>query len=402
MTIKTYKGRSVAEALAQVKRELGRHAVVLSTRTYKTGGIFGFRSRVMTEITASDRPPRQGATGEERPRRERRPEPSAAAAPPRSTASSEPSLKDVAKMIVSATAKTPIEEELSAIKRMVAQVLKTQAPSQPHMPGALFEWYQRLLESAVAAEIASEITGQVRDALSPAQLQDAEQVRHAVLARLASLIPVCADANRVARSPDGRPATIALVGPTGVGKTTTIAKLAATYRLKQARRVGLITCDTYRIAAVDQLRTYAGIINIPLRVAMTPAEMRAACAALSDMDVILIDTAGRAPKDTARLEELRALIGAAEPHATHLVLSSSAAEASLLDAAERFAPLGCDRVILTKLDETVSFGVVLNILRRLNTRLSFVTTGQEVPDHIEAVNPARLAGLMLGTETLQR
>jgi flagellar biosynthesis protein FlhF len=213
---------------------------------------------------------------------------------------------------------------------------------------------------------------------------------------------VCAEAGRSSRGSDGRPLTIALVGPTGVGKTTTIAKLAATYRLKQGRRVGLITCDTYRIAAVDQLRTYAGIINIPLRVAMTPAEMRSACAAMADCDVILIDTAGRAPKDAARLGELRALIGAASPHQTHLVLSSSTAEASLLDAAERFAPLGCDRVILTKLDEAVSFGVVVNVLKRLNTRLSFVTTGQEVPDHIEAVTPDRLARLVMGAETLTR
>jgi flagellar biosynthesis protein FlhF len=270
------------------------------------------------------------------------------------------------------------------------------------MPEALFECYQRMLESAVASEIASEIAGQVRDELSPAELKDAERVRRSVLSRLATLIPVCAEAGRSSRGADGRPLTIALVGPTGVGKTTTIAKLAATYRLKEGRRVGLITCDTYRIAAVDQLRTYAGIINIPLRVAMTPAEMRSACAAMADRDVILIDTAGRAPKDAARLGELRALIGAASPHQTHLVLSSSTAEASLLDAAERFAPLGCDRVILTKLDEAVSFGVVVNVLKRLNTRLSFVTTGQEVPDHIEAVTPDRLARLVMGAETLSR
>lgn len=398
MTIRTYRGKSVAEAIALVKKDLGRQAVILSTRTYKSGGLFGFRARMMTEITASDQPPGRGMPMVPRSKAEKKPE---AFVP--SSAPAEPSLKQVAQMIVAANAKTPIEDELAAIKRMVGQVLRSaSAPTQPGMPEALFECYQKMLESAVASEIASDIAGQVRDELNQAELRDPERVRRAVLGRLASLIPVCGEGVKAARGIDGRPLTIALVGPTGVGKTTTIAKLAATYRLKQGRRVGLITCDTYRIAAVDQLRTYAGIINIPLRVAMSPAEMRSACAAMADSDVILIDTAGRAPRDVARLNELKALIGAAAPHQTHLVLSSSSAEASLLDAAERFAPLGCDRVILTKLDEAVSFGVVVNVLKRLNTRLSFVTTGQEVPDHIEAMTPDRFARLVMGAETLAR
>lgn len=408
VTIRTYRGKSVAEAIAQVKKDLGRQAVILSTRTYKTGGFLGFRARTMTEITASDRPPKRGLPSVPRERPAPSPVPAAPVvspppAPIVELRPSEPSLKDVARMIVAANARTPIEDELAAIKKMVGQVLRSSsAVAQPALPEALFECYQQMLASAVAAEIASDIAGQVRDELSSAELRDAERVRRAVLARIASLIPVCAEPGRATRGPDGRPLTIALVGPTGVGKTTTIAKLAATYRLKQGRRVGLITCDTYRIAAVEQLRTYAGIINIPLRVAMTDAEMRAACAAFGECDVILIDTAGRAPRDETRLRELRSLIAAASPHQTHLVLSSSCAENSLLDAAERFAPLGCDRVILTKLDETVSFGVVVNVLRRLNTRLSFVTTGQEVPDHIESMTPDRFARLVMGTETISR
>lgn len=395
MTIRTYRGKNAAEALALVKKDLGRDAVILNTRVYRTGGILGFRSRAITEIIASDQSPKRI------PQRTPTVREGPILAPPPTAA--EPSIKEIARQILASNARTTVEDELAAIKRMVGQVLRTtQAPDQPNMPEALFECYQRLLESAVAAEIAAEIAAQVRDELAPAQLKDAEQVRGAVLRRLANLIPAAADADRVARAPDNRPLTIALVGPTGVGKTTTIAKLAATYRLRQNRRVGLITCDTYRIAAVDQLRTYAGIINIPLKVAMTPSEIRSAAASMNDCDVILIDTAGRAPRDATRLDELRALLTAASPHQTHLVLSSAAAEASLLDAADRFAPLGCDRVILTKLDEAVSFGVVVNVLRRLSTKLSFVTTGQEVPDHIQTVNPDRLARLVLGTEALTR
>lgn len=411
MRIRTFRGRTVADALSQVKRALGGSAVILNARTYRTGGFFGLGARTITEVTASDRPPAPLRNATPTSRRQQRASsefPLAGGAgrlPPLSRADqtepAEASIRQVARMIVSATARTPVEEELSAIRRMVEQVLRsTHAPAQPALPEALFDCYRRLLESAVASEIASEIAGRVRDELSRDQLGDPEQVRRAALRQLAAYIPVCNPGERVARAADGRPTTIALVGPTGVGKTTTIAKLAATYRLKQGRRVGLITCDTYRIAAVEQLRTYAGIMNLPLRVVVTPAEMRSACAAMGDCDVLLIDTAGRPPRDEQRIDELRALLAAAMPHQVHLVLSSASAEDSLVEAARRFAPLGCDRVIMTKLDEAVNFGVVVNVLHKLGTRLSFITTGQEVPDHIEVVSPDRLARLVLGTEGL--
>ncbi|MDX2114392.1 MAG: flagellar biosynthesis protein FlhF [Planctomycetota bacterium] len=413
MTIKTYRGRSIADALAQLKKELGSSAVILNTRMYKTGGVLGFGARTIHEITATDhapaaapRParPAPAAAPTAAPRRSAPPPPLEPAPPapraievaPEMTDPVPPALRQVAQMIMASNTRAPIEEELASIKKMVGQVLRASTDrAQPDMPEALFENYRRMLESEVASEIASEVASAVRAELSPGQMADAQAVRAAVLRRIASYIPVAGDMARLARPSDGRPVTIALIGPTGVGKTTTVAKLAATFKLRQNKRVGLITCDTYRIAAVDQLRTYASIINVPLKVASTPAEMRAACAALADRDVVLIDTAGRPPRDEQRLEELRALLAAAEPHQTHLVLSSAAAEPVLLEAAARFAPLGCDRVIMTKLDEAVNFGVVVNVLRRLNARLSFVTTGQEVPDHIEVAAQERLARLVL-------
>src|SRR5205814_8215773 len=150
---------------------------------------------------------------------------------------------------------------------------------------------------------------------------------------LAAMIPAEDQTQRPGQARDGRPLTIALIGPTGVGKTTTVAKLAATYKLRHGKRVGLVTTDTYRIAAVDQLRTYAEIIGLPLKVALSPTEMTTVCQGLSECDVILIDTAGRSQREAARLDELRQLLAAAKPHQTHLVLSSTACEAVLLEAA---------------------------------------------------------------------
>lgn len=439
MTIKTFRGRTIADALDALKKELGRDAVILNTRTFKTGGFMGLGARTITEIIATTQPtPARGRRGAaaapsrtpERvpdrvaPRADDRaamavdsyvpsaparsasvspaavpaaqsPAPRAAAPQPTGGQSFDPMqspIRDVAKLIVSASAKTPIEEELAAIKRMVGHVLRTSgAPRQPAMPDALLDCYRKLLEAEVASEIADEITAGVRDELNSHQQADTAAVQAAVTRRLAAFIPVCADAGHIGRAPDGRPLTIALLGPTGVGKTTTVAKLAATYKLRHGRQIGLITCDTYRIAAVDQLRTYADIIGLPLRVAMTPGEVRAAAESMRDCDAVLIDTAGRSPRDAGRLEELRSMLDAASPHQRHLVLSSTSSESAMAETASAFAPLGYDRVILTKLDEAVNFGVLVNVARRLRTSLSFVTTGQEVPDHIEAGNAERLA-----------
>jgi len=293
-----------------------------------------------------------------------------------------------------------IYRELADIKLLVNQVLHSNPASSAGvaagaMPEALFRHYLRLLESAVSRDIADAIVGSVRDELTPGELHDEAIVRTTVLRHIAELIP-CHDAPAPqARAGVGGRQVISLIGPTGVGKTTTIAKLAASYKLRHGKSVALITSDTYRIAAVDQLRTYAGIIGLPLRVVLTPQEMAQAVESLRQYDVVLIDTAGRSQFNSERLIELREFLDAASPTETHLVLSSTSGEAVLNRALEAFGPLGANRVILTKLDEAVNFGVIVNVARRLGTSLSFVTTGQEVPDDIEPGQPDRLARMVL-------
>lgn len=433
-SLKTYRAGTMAEALTQVKRDLGRDAVILHTRTFRVGGWLGVGGRSMVEITASTGvnvvPPRERRAVEApRDAREVSPAPRAYTPGPRARAApaaweggdapAERAIEGSARSATTVLEPEPerrpapvrdaLEEEVASIKRMVAQVLQCSrrtalrtdggggAPAMPaaSMPDALFRQYLRMLEGEVAAEIADAVVGEVRDELTPAELADESIVRATAARRLAAIIPADADTPAPQAPGDNRPLTIALIGPTGVGKTTTAAKLAAAYKLRHGRKVALITSDTYRIAAVDQLRTYAEIIGLPLRVVLTPTDMASACAALSDQDVILIDTAGRSPGDAERIEELRRFIAEARPHQTHLVLSSIAGEASLLRAAERFAPVRPDRVIFTKLDEAVNYGVLFNVARRVALRLSYVTTGQEVPDHIEQGRSERLARLVL-------
>ncbi len=192
------------------------------------------------------------------------------------------------------------------------------------------------------------------------------------------------------------PHVVALIGPTGVGKTTTIAKLAANLKLREKHRVGMITLDTYRIAAVDQLKRYADIIGSPLRVVGNADELREAMKSMSDMDFILIDTAGRSPKDTMKLQELRGLLAAIEPDEVHLVISSAAGQECVEFAVQKFSEVRVDKIIFTKLDEAVHVGMVLNVIRKVNKSVSYVTTGQDVPDDIEVGRGKRLAQMILG------
>lgn len=248
-------------------------------------------------------------------------------------------------------------------------------------PENLKRVYRALIEQAVSHELAESMLTAIAKDLTPEQLQDAATVGRAAHARIAAMLPV--DESPLSQRTLGRPHVVALIGPTGVGKTTTIAKLAATCRFNQGQKVGLITTDTFRMAAVDQLRRYAEILQLPLEVALDPEHMPAALERLASCDVILIDTAGRSRRDTDRLGELRKFLHAARPDEIHLVLSTTSGERTMRRDAEAFASLGANRVVLTKLDESDGFGVVLEVIRRLGTRISFVTTGQEVPDDIE-------------------
>jgi len=289
--------------------------------------------------------------------------------------------------------------EVSALKDMVSTLMReTRRGQVPNLPDELYDAYAGLIENAVAEEIADELVSAVRGALTDQQLRDPEVVRAALADSLRARVPT---SGAISLRRAHGPTVIALVGPTGVGKTTTVAKLAANVSLRERRKVGLVTIDTYRIAAIEQLRTYAQIINVPLEVASSPEQMGDVVASMRDRDVILVDTAGRSQRDAVKIKDLRAFFDVAPPHETHLVLSSTCSEGVLLETIERFAPLGVDRVIFTKLDEAVGFGVVLTCLQRANVRLSYVTTGQDVPDDIEIGRPDRVVDMIVSGHNRQ-
>lgn len=369
MSLKTYQARSMSEALQRVKDDLGRDAVILNTRSFKRGGVLGWGAQRMVEITASHTDQVAEFTPAER-----------APTPP------------VATRVAESGTISSLRDEMASMRLSIEAVLKeTRAGRNSDIPAELVETYTRLIAGQVADELARELLSD----LGPVAGDEAA-LRQSLAERVAGMVPTSGSLERRA---DGRPYIVALVGPTGMGKTTTLAKLAANARLHDQRRVGMITIDNYRIAAVEQLRTYASILEIPLRTVSSVEEMRAALGELSACDLVLIDTAGRSPNDEPRLEELGALLGAASADEIHLVLSSTHSESAAVRAVEQFRRLGADRVVYTKLDEAVGFGVVLNVLRKVGLKLSYVTNGQSVPNDICVADSRQLAELIVGAGT---
>ncbi len=193
-----------------------------------------------------------------------------------------------------------------------------------------------------------------------------------------------------------KPTVIALIGPTGVGKTTTIAKLATNFSLFGKLNIGLITSDTYRVAAVEQLKTFAKIINIPIETIYKPNEIKDAIEKFYDKNIIFIDTAGRSQNDKEKIIQLQDLLYYAEPDEVHLVLSATTKYQDTLDIIKKFAVVPIHKLIFTKLDETTNFGMIYNIQQVVQKKISYFTTGQNIPEDIEIAKPEIIVNNLLG------
>lgn len=284
--------------------------------------------------------------------------------------------------------------ELDELHFMSQHLRQQSANSAIHkLPETLFKVYTDLIESDVEERVAQELLQHLR-ACETVDMHDALALRAELLRKVESDIEVTGPL----QVSSGAGKVVALVGPTGVGKTTTIAKLAANFRLREHKSVGLITVDTYRIAAVEQLRTYADIIDLPMEVVSTPREMREAVARMQSLDLILMDTAGRSPRDQVRIQELKSILSEANPAEVYVVLSAVSGAKSLTTTAEKFASAGTTGIVVTKLDEATALGNLLSVRRVSNLPISYVTDGQNVPDDIQVANPRKVAELILGIQ----
>jgi flagellar biosynthesis protein FlhF len=391
MEIKTYRAATMHDALKLVRGELGPDAAVLHTREVRQNRCFGLlRGPSQIEVTAS--------AGVNVP--SRLPEPARWQPGPIRPGLSVDSVAEPAdRRPAPPEVSQEVQGQLSDLQGMVRELCRQSRDEAAHdLPESLFHLFTDLIEADLSEEVAREWVERIRSDASDAELADVVLLK----ARIARMIEAeIAIGGPITVTP-GQRRLVALVGPTGVGKTTTIAKLAAHYRLKEKHNVGLITVDTYRIAAVEQLRTYADIIDLPMQVVSTPREMRDAVRRLDGLDLILMDTAGRSPRDEIKLQELKAFLNEAGADEVFLVLSSVAGSRTLEQTAQRFAAVGTSGLVVTKLDEATGLGNLLPLLRTSGLPLSYLTNGQNVPDDIETADAGRLARLVLGMESAFR
>ncbi|MDP8206991.1 MAG: flagellar biosynthesis protein FlhF [Candidatus Electryonea clarkiae] len=413
MVIKKYIAESMSEALNQVRRELGEDAVILQSRKIEKGGLLNFLNKQMVEVTAAtpDSHPLQQkpqvsltrqqreeialATGGRAPIRTNEPKQTVVSKPPK--------INDKPKTLSNNIKSVELQQfrsELTELKDSVRELADhMKYKSAPGLPEELSKRWIDLVDNGVNERTAHDITQILFAQLKDDELKDNKLIDKELKKMISDRIPsVKYPQNRNKNKAN----VIALIGPTGVGKTTTLAKMATNKQIYGSKKVALISTDTYRIAAVEQLQTFASIAGIPMEVVYRPEELQKAIGRHSDKDVILIDTAGRSHNDSGALLELREFIDAAEPDETLLVLSAGTRLEDQVDIVKRFGQIQLTRIILTKVDEISSAGHFLDIAEMIPRKWTFLTIGQNVPDDILPVEPEKLANWILNRETFNK
>ena len=385
MKIKRYEGpeTDLPTLMLRVKKDLGDNAVI-KTQSFKKGGFLGIGGTRWVRILAGveeqnisngERPGVQEKITNKSPRR-----------------FSEDDIRKDRRVEVNldnSPAIKGIMDELKTLRESIDNLKQDEEKKQTTMPRVemelpgWFEYLRQLLEKGgMNREVAKSLAEGVIEITPPEDRADFDKVKSRFVEYMVSMV---VKPNNNPESDDDTETgqrIIILIGPTGVGKTTTLAKLAANFALLEEKSVCLITADTYRIAAIDQLRTFAQIINLPLDVVFSPFELKKAIESQSEKDVILVDTAGRSPLDEEKMTELTELLKQELSAEVHLVLSATTKTGDLKAISKRFRAAGFDKLILSKIDETVTYGPLLEYLIDEQQSLSYLTNGQNVPDDI--------------------
>jgi flagellar biosynthesis protein FlhF len=406
MNIKTYQAATMQDALQAIKAELGPDAVILSIKQHPQGkSRLGYK---MVEVTAAIdiEATRVCVPANRRPAMSPIPialdQPKSIVARPfgevlRASLGGDPQIvsPEHAPGVSRADVNGPednwqsLHDELNRIRQRLdsrERSLMEQGPCSPEtMP-----YYERLLESGLEPKTVQGLLHEVRTHSSPAASDSGMQ--EALQRTIASQVKTSGPLLKK----EDRKKTVILVGPTGVGKTTTIAKLAAYYRQHERRSVALIALDTYRIAAVEQLRMYADLIGVTMDVALTRGDAVRCIARRNDADLILVDTAGRSPGDRIGMTEVHDMLSLNHPVEVHLVLSATTRERDLMQYTTHYRGIPFHRLLFTKLDETAGVGGAFDLMRKTGVPLSYFCVGQRVPEDLELARPERLAELLLG------
>lgn len=410
MIIKKFTGKTEAEATEAAKKELGSTLVIMNVREVKKKGLFAFLLPKQIEVTAAleeEAParPQYGSILRTAADKEIRTEQQNLLAK-NSTENIEKKLDSLQTLLESQlnnrqsekeeSAKTqdvPNAEEKEDKTQDMAAAEKKEEEKNPEQDKFIRLLYNKMLDNEMDEKYVNSI------------LEDASKTKKAdlpfdyLLANIyQKMVLKFGRSEGITPSEEG-PRIVLFIGPTGVGKTTTIAKLAGRYCVEEKKKVALLTADTYRIAAAEQLRTYANILETPFRIIYTPEELQAAVDDYWDCDYIFIDTAGRSHQNTDQLEKMKEMVAALkrpESYQVFLVLSATTKYRDLQKIADCYGRIADFELIFTKLDETEAVGNLLNMKLYTDAPIAYVTCGQNVPDDMEAFNPQKTVKQILG------
>jgi flagellar biosynthesis protein FlhF len=432
---------SMPLALRMVRQQLGDNAIIVNTRSIKTGGVLGLFRKLKYEVTAysietesvlpersfmiepkkgielttttdvkqqetmnkdiennissySQNPQKlynfyaQSAKVEEVP-------PSKIAEPvenPAKVTAPKVDETNTSKSIEQNEQSEPLLDELKHMRKMMMNFMLNNQDSKT-LPSGLVKWINRLKAQGVTEEVSEYIISclmkkyETITGISDEEIkQEIEQIIQAIFQKRIPESNVISENTRI----------INVVGPTGVGKTTSIAKLATEQILKQKRRVAMITTDVYRIGAVEQLKTYAGILNVPIEVVRSAEDLEQALINLKNFDLIYMDTTGRNYKEIKYLESVNEFLKQPIESENYLALSLTTKYEDIQILLERFLDSPVKKIILTKFDETSSYGTILNIAFHFPYQIAYITNGQSVPEDITATDPTLLTSYLLG------
>lgn len=357
MQVRTYRASSMNRALEQVKRELGPDAIILSNKQVATSP-----TECHVEVTA--------AVDQEQP----------SPVQPKPAAPKE----------------ADIQEDLREIKSYLSMLISSKdylTQLQSRQPVA--EVYHALLTRGLDERQVFVLLNRALDSLN-GEADDRRQILDAFCRQLLDKVKVSRPFQHITGS-DGSVPAYSFVGPTGVGKTTTLAKVAAHLKIKRGLDLGIVSVDTYRIGAVDQLKTYAGILDVPFVVAQNKTEFEQALDRFRHHDVVLIDTTGKNYLNRKHVHDLRDLFGERSGVQHLLVLSAAAKDEDLKQTILHFRSLSVQSLVFTKVDETMNHGTLINQLLRFPHPASYLGIGQRVPEDLEMATPKRLLAFLLPT-----
>ncbi|OIU72210.1 flagellar biosynthesis protein FlhF [Rossellomorea aquimaris] len=377
MKVVKYVAPSMNEAMKKVRSELGEDAVLLNSKVTHTGGILGLFKKKMVEVVAAVDPMIETEKAEMKKIRHQHTLPKSS---PENTVKEKKSIPE-----------DSVQQELKELKNMIAAFTTAKQFEQydERIRRLLTHLQEQGLKEALLVQAASYLDDKLK-----LDTEKTNNVEADLLVWARQFIK-----NEIMDIPmlgiSYKKKYINVIGPTGVGKTTTLAKMAAEAVIDKRMKIGFITTDTYRIAAIEQLKTYAGLLNVPVEVVYKLEDYNKAIDKYKDFDHVFIDTAGRNFREQKYVEDMRKIIDFERDMETFLVLSLTSKETDMKDIIAQFSSIDISRYIFTKLDETSSYGSMMNIIKETQRGIAYITTGQDVPEDITEVNADEIGRLLL-------